>query len=149
MRPGRATAEDLSVIPITRPGLPPLSEYVALLERIWSSRMLSNFAEFATALEALATGYSGARYVLSVSSGDVALILALRALELPSQVPSAGAVVHLQFDRQRHSLERSDPGLCGYRSRDPEHGPGRRGRTGRRRGRDPGHARIWQSGSGR
>ena len=46
MRPGRADrrfAGGPVVISITRPALPPLSEYVALLERIWSSRMLSNF----------------------------------------------------------------------------------------------------------
>ena len=71
------------MIPITRPALPPLSEYVALLERIWSTRMLSNFAEYATALEALAADYLGAKCVLSVSSGDVALILSVRALQLP------------------------------------------------------------------
>lgn len=70
------------MIPITRPSLPPLPEYTALLERIWESRMLSNFAECASALEALAADYLGAKYVLSVSSGDVALILALRALQL-------------------------------------------------------------------
>lgn len=71
------------MIPITRPTLPPLAEYVALLERVWSSRMLSNFAEYASALEALAADYLGAPCVLTVSSGDVALILALRALQLP------------------------------------------------------------------
>jgi dTDP-4-amino-4,6-dideoxygalactose transaminase len=71
------------VIPITRPALPPLDDYVALLERIWDSRMLSNFATYAAGLETLATRYLGAPYVLTVSSGDVALILALRALQLP------------------------------------------------------------------
>lgn len=71
------------MIPITRPALPPLAEYVRLLERIWSTKMLSNFAEHAAALEAMATEYLGAACVLTVSSGDVALILAMRALQLP------------------------------------------------------------------
>lgn len=71
------------MIPITRPALPPLAEYTAILERIWQSRMLSNFGEFATSLEDLAAGYLGADCVLTVSSGDVALILSLRALQLP------------------------------------------------------------------
>src|ERR1035437_4984816 len=75
------------MIPITRPALPPLADYVALLERIWSTRMLSNFAAYATAVEALAVEYLGAPYVLTVSSGDVALILALRALQLPPKTP--------------------------------------------------------------
>ena len=71
------------MIPITRPALPPLAEYVRLLERIWSTKMLSNFAEHTAALEAMATEYLGAACVLTVSSGDVALILAMRALQLP------------------------------------------------------------------
>ena len=71
------------MIPITRPALPPLAEYVAILERIWDTRMLSNFGEFATSLEVLAADYLGAECVLTVSSGDVALILSLRALMLP------------------------------------------------------------------
>jgi dTDP-4-amino-4,6-dideoxygalactose transaminase len=82
MTPGRNAAGGY-LIPITRPWLPPLRDYVAQLDRIWSSRMLSNFAECATALEALAADYLGAAYVLTVSSGDIALILALRALQLP------------------------------------------------------------------
>lgn len=71
------------MIPITRPTLPPLADYVGLLQRVWSTKMLSNFAEYATALEALAAEYLGAASVLTVSSGDVGLILALRALQLP------------------------------------------------------------------
>ena len=43
-------------IPITRPELPPLAEYVRLLERIWDSRMLSNFGPFAQELERIAAG---------------------------------------------------------------------------------------------
>jgi dTDP-4-amino-4,6-dideoxygalactose transaminase len=71
------------MIPITRPALPPLADYVAMLERIWDSRMLSNFAQYASALEAMAADYLGATCVLTVSSGDIALILALRSLQLP------------------------------------------------------------------
>lgn len=72
------------MIPITRPWLPPLEAYAALLEGVWSSRMLSNFGVLATRLEAHARDYLGAAHVLSVSSGDVALALALRAFELPA-----------------------------------------------------------------
>jgi dTDP-4-amino-4,6-dideoxygalactose transaminase len=75
------------MIPITRPALPPLADYVALLEKMWATRMLSNFAEYATALEGMAAAYLGAEFVLSVSSGDVALVLALKALQLPPKTP--------------------------------------------------------------
>jgi len=74
-------------IPITRPSLPPLEQYVALLEEIWTSRMLSNFSTFATRLEELATTYLDAPHVLSVASGDIGLIITLAALRLPPGAP--------------------------------------------------------------
>jgi dTDP-4-amino-4,6-dideoxygalactose transaminase len=75
------------LLPITRPALPPLEEYVALLEEIWESRMLSNFATFAQRLEVLARDYLGATNVLAVSSGDVGLVATLTALDLPAGSP--------------------------------------------------------------
>lgn len=45
------------MIPIVRPTLPPLEDYVAQLERIWETRMLSNFSEFSQQLEAKAGAY--------------------------------------------------------------------------------------------
>ncbi|MCA8951649.1 MAG: DegT/DnrJ/EryC1/StrS family aminotransferase [Planctomycetes bacterium] len=71
------------MIPITRPELPPLADYVHLLERIWSTRMLSNFGEFSQALEKIASDYlrTGARAVVS---GDVGLVCAISCLELPA-----------------------------------------------------------------
>ena len=82
MRPGHTPPAGYS-IPITRPWLPPLGEYVQQLDRIWSSRMLSNFGPLAVELENQSRAYLGARYLLSASSGDVALMLAVRALDLP------------------------------------------------------------------
>jgi len=71
------------VIPITRPELPPLEEYRALLEQIWSSRMLSNFASFALGLERLATEYLGVETKVVVS-GDIGLALAISCFDLPA-----------------------------------------------------------------
>lgn len=79
----RSTATASYLVPITRPWLPPLADYVGLLERIWSSRMLSNFGPLAVELEEQSRTYLGSRFLLSASSGDVALILAVRALGLP------------------------------------------------------------------
>ncbi len=45
--------------------------------------MLSNFGELATALEGQCRAYLGTPFVLSASSGDVALTLAVRSLGLP------------------------------------------------------------------
>jgi dTDP-4-amino-4,6-dideoxygalactose transaminase len=71
------------MIPITRPQLPPLEEYVALLEEIWSSRMLSNFSRFAQALEELTHQYLGVGTRV-VASGDIGLLLTVAALHLPA-----------------------------------------------------------------
>ena len=71
------------MIPITRPELPPLEDYVALLARIWDARMLSNFATFAQLFEQRAQAYLGTPRARAVVSGDIGLVLALAALELP------------------------------------------------------------------
>lgn len=70
------------MIPITRPELPPLDEYVTLLEEIWSSRMLSNFGPMAQRLEAMTSEYLGVPTMVVVS-GDIGLTLTLAALDLP------------------------------------------------------------------
>lgn len=70
------------MIPITRPELPPLDEYQALLAEIWESRMLSNFGTFAQRLESLTSEYLEVPTKVVVS-GDVGLILTIAALDLP------------------------------------------------------------------
>lgn len=77
------------MIPITRPELPELSRYTELLGEIWSSRMLSNFGVFAERLEHGASEYLGVP-VTAVVSGDIGLVLAIRALALP---PKSRALV--------------------------------------------------------
>jgi dTDP-4-amino-4,6-dideoxygalactose transaminase len=70
------------VIPITRPELPPLHEYTALLEEIWGSRMLSNFGPMAQRLESLTSDYLGVTTRVIVS-GDIGLTLTIAAMDLP------------------------------------------------------------------
>ncbi|GAA4965531.1 DegT/DnrJ/EryC1/StrS family aminotransferase [Kineococcus glutinatus] len=75
------------MIPITRPTLPPLEEYAALLERIWDSRMLSNFGPFARQLEDQTRDYLGVGHAAVVVSGDIGLMIALSSLQLPTGSP--------------------------------------------------------------
>jgi len=72
------------VIPIMRPELPPLERYVALLQEVWDSHMLSNFGVFAKLFEARAQAFLGTPRVRCVASGDIGLIVALKALDLPA-----------------------------------------------------------------
>lgn len=83
------------MIPITRPYLPDLEDYRALLEEIWQSRMLSNFAAFAQRLENLASAHLGIPTV-AVVSGDIGLVLAIAALRVP--VGSACLVASFTFN---------------------------------------------------
>lgn len=72
------------MLPVTRPSLPPLEKYVEFLEDIWQSRMLSNFGKYARLFEAKAQGYLNNPRARAVVNGDVGLVLALAALELPN-----------------------------------------------------------------
>jgi len=80
--PVRAGEE--SYLPLVRPSLPSLDRYREQLEAVWSSRMLSNFATQVARLEAMARESFGVPDVLAVSSCDVGLVLAVRALEVPA-----------------------------------------------------------------
>jgi dTDP-4-amino-4,6-dideoxygalactose transaminase len=70
------------VIPITRPELPRLEEYTALLEEVWDSRMLSNFGPMAQRLEAMTSEYLEVPTRVVVS-GDIGLALTIAAMDLP------------------------------------------------------------------
>ncbi len=71
------------MIPVMRPELPPLERYVELLREIWDSHMLSNFGACAQRFERRAQEYLGTPRVRCVASGDIGLIIALKALDLP------------------------------------------------------------------
>lgn len=75
------------MIPITRPWLPPLDEYVELVREIWSTRMLSNFADFTNRLEEGARTSLAMPHVLAIVSADIGLVVTLKALELPASSP--------------------------------------------------------------
>src|SRR5437867_3230562 len=77
------------MIPITRPYLPPLEDYERLLEKIWESRMLSNFGVFSRDLEKLAANRLGIGTRVVVN-GDIGLVIAIAALNLPE---GAGVVL--------------------------------------------------------
>ena len=65
---------------VTRPSLPPLAEYQALLRRIWADRILTNDGPFVRELETRLSRYLPSQNVSVVTNGTVALQLALRAV---------------------------------------------------------------------
>jgi dTDP-4-amino-4,6-dideoxygalactose transaminase len=73
------------VIPVTRPFLPELDAYVALLREVWDARWLTNQGPKAVALEAELTRQFAAPTLL-LANGTLALQLAIRALGLRRRV---------------------------------------------------------------
>lgn len=79
-------------IPITRPHLPPMDRFMEVVSELYTSRMLSNFAKYSRLLEARAADVLDHPAPLCVSSCDIGLTLAWRALEC-----SAGEVIVPSF----------------------------------------------------
>lgn len=67
---------------VTRPNMPNLEEYTALVNEIWSSKWLTNCGQFHRSLEAKVAVHTGCPHVNLVNNGTMALILALAILDL-------------------------------------------------------------------
>lgn len=66
--------------------MPPLSELVPLLEQIWETRILANSGPFHQQLEAELCEYLGVEYISLFNNATIALITALRALDITGEV---------------------------------------------------------------
>jgi dTDP-4-amino-4,6-dideoxygalactose transaminase len=80
-------AKPPGTIPITRPHLPPREDFVAIVEELFDSRMLSNFSKYSRLLEQRAAAALEHPAPHCVSSCDTGLALAWKALDcLPGEV---------------------------------------------------------------
>ncbi|MHB8240407.1 MAG: DegT/DnrJ/EryC1/StrS family aminotransferase [Solirubrobacteraceae bacterium] len=96
--------EDREPVRVARPSLPPLERYGAALERIWERGILSNDGPCVREFEEAFAAYSRLPFrPLAASSCDVALTLAVAALELPHG--SRVLVPSLGFPSTVHALE--------------------------------------------
>ena len=83
MRPPKAFDEPIYV---TRPLLPPLEEYTALLRQVWDSGWLTNGGRQHAELELELAHYLGAEQLSLFNNGTIALIVACQALRLSGEV---------------------------------------------------------------
>ncbi|MFI5296924.1 MAG: DegT/DnrJ/EryC1/StrS family aminotransferase [Polyangiales bacterium] len=74
------------MITVTKPDLPPLEEYVALLETIWQSVHLTNHGPLVTRLERELERFLEAKHVQYLTNGTIALQIGLRALKVTKEV---------------------------------------------------------------
>jgi dTDP-4-amino-4,6-dideoxygalactose transaminase len=71
---------------VTKPFLPPLEEYIPFLEEMWASGELTNNGSFHKRLEIALCDYLGVEYISLFSNGTIALMVAIKALELKGEV---------------------------------------------------------------
>lgn len=87
---------------VTRPFLPPLADYVALLEQIWENRILTNGGPFHQSLERRLATYLNATEVSLTTNGALALEIAIDACELSGEV----ITTPYSFVATTHSVKR-------------------------------------------
>lgn len=71
---------------LTKPLLPAISDLEPLLQEIWSSSIITNRGEVHQRFEEELCKYLGVNYISLISSGTLALIIALKALDIKSEV---------------------------------------------------------------
>lgn len=74
------------MINVTKSDLPKLEEYIKYLKRIWSTRWLTNNGEFEQLLQGKLEEYLGAKNLVLVANGTLALQLALKIFGLKGEV---------------------------------------------------------------
>lgn len=71
---------------VTRPSLPPFEEFEPLLREVWASARVTNGGPFHKRLEAELAAYLDVPYVSLFANGTLALLVALRALDVDGEV---------------------------------------------------------------
>jgi len=71
---------------VTQPALPPLSEFIPMLEQIWDNKILTNNGPFHQQLEKALAEYLGVKYISVFTNGTLALMTALQALRITGEV---------------------------------------------------------------
>ncbi|RLD73350.1 MAG: DegT/DnrJ/EryC1/StrS family aminotransferase, partial [Bacteroidetes bacterium] len=71
---------------VTRPDLPPLEEFNQSLQQIWENKWLTNKGPFHDQFEKELAAYLRVPYISLFSNGTLALMIALRALDIKGEV---------------------------------------------------------------
>lgn len=71
---------------VTQPHLPPLEDFIPLLQQIWNSKLLTNNGPFHQQLEQALCDYLGVEHLALFANGTLALVTALKALGITGEV---------------------------------------------------------------
>lgn len=78
--------QDSQVIPFTKPFLPPIATYYALVQEIWNREWVTNNGPLLQQLEKHLAEELRLQHLLVVNNGTVAIQLAIRALQLTGEI---------------------------------------------------------------
>lgn len=73
-------------IPVTKPFLPDLTEFIPYLEKIWDNQWLTNNGPFHQQLESELCEFLGVKYISLFNNATIALVTALQALRISGEV---------------------------------------------------------------
>ena len=79
----------ITKINVTQPSLPPLDDFIPLLQEIWDRKILTNNGPFHKQLEEALCEYLDVPYISLFCNGTIALITALKALNIQGEVITA------------------------------------------------------------
>jgi len=71
---------------VTQPYLPPLEEFIPYLQSIWNNKILTNAGPFHQQLEQQLCEHLGVEHISLFTSGTIALVTALQALQVTGEV---------------------------------------------------------------
>lgn len=71
---------------VTQPSLPPLTDFIPYLEKIWDNKILTNGGVFHQQLEKALCEYLGVEHISLFTNGTIALVTALQALRVTGEV---------------------------------------------------------------
>jgi len=95
---------DKKPIYVTQPYLPPLEEFTPYLQKIWDNKILTNGGPFHKQLEKELCEYLGVDYISLFANGTLALVAALKALNITGEV----ITTPYSFVATAHSLVLND-----------------------------------------
>ncbi len=81
---GRAVQDE--DILVTKPELPPLQDFLPMLETIWNNKQLTNAGPFHQQFEQALCDYLGVEHICLFANGTLALVTALQALRITGEV---------------------------------------------------------------
>lgn len=73
-------------IHVTKPNLPPLDQFMPMLEQIWQNQVLTNNGPFHAEFEEALKAYLGVNHISVFANGTLALLTALQALRINGEV---------------------------------------------------------------